>query len=420
MSFAKRTNWFLGANPLSALLEEKRKRGDKVFDLTESNPTECGFSYLEPSLLSTFSNKKNLVYHPDSHGLLEAREAVCRYYADKKIAVDPGQIFLTASTSEAYSFLFRLLLDPGDGVLAPRPSYPLLDYLAGLNDAQLDFYRLEYQNAWAIDLEDLKPAFEKNPKAIVVVNPNNPTGNFVTEEETARIVQLCRDGEVALISDEVFLDYAWKAKDLPGPAARVPHKSDAPGTSDLWAIPLLASPAKSFASSNHVLTFTLSGISKILGLPQMKLSWIVVSGPEKLRKTAIEKLEVIADTYLSVNTPSQWALPIWLSCRETIIAEIRQRVIANRHLLGDTLNSQRIPTSQGGWYVLLPLKIGLSDDVAAMRLLERENVLTHPGYFYNFEEGHFLVVSLLPKTNLFKEAVERIAHCDILNTNSEN
>lgn len=383
MRFAKRANWCLESNPLSALLEKKRSRGEKILDLTESNPTRCNFGYLKSSILKPFSNSKNLSYSPDPHGLPEAREAVCAYYADKKILVKPEQIFLTASTSEAYSFVFRLLLDPGDLVLAPRPSYPLLDYLADLNDVKLDFYSLRYQSGWGIDLEGLQQNFQRKPKAIIVVNPNNPTGNFVAEAEAKRIVQLCQNQEAAIISDEVFLDFQ-----NPWPLASSTRCERHP---------------LSIASTGGILTFTLSGISKILGLPQMKLSWIVVSGPEKLRREAVEKLEVIADTYLSVNTPSQRALPVWLSRREPILSEIRERVIANRKFLPQAL------AADGGWYAVLPLKAGLSDDAAAMQLLEKENVLTYPGYFYNFEQNNFLVLSLLAESKIFKEAGRRLS-----------
>jgi len=368
MNFSKRTNWADSSNALSQLLSSKRKNKEKILDLTESNPTRCGF------------NSENIPYDPDPHGLLEAREAVCRYYADKKTRVTPDQIFLTAGTSEAYAFLFRLLADPRDRILAPEPSYPLLDYLAGLNDVLLQKYLLKYDGGWGMDLDSIVGA----GKAIVVVNPNNPTGNFVKRHERDELNRMAKTREMAIISDEVFLDFAFDDRRGPPPT---------------------------FAGNGDALTFTMSGISKILGLPQMKLSWIVVSGPEDLKRQAIEKLELIADTYLSVSTPSQKALPKWLENREKITGEILKRVRKNRSALREYLRdnkSVRLLDAEGGWYAVLEIDSLKNDEELALDLLKNKNVFVHPGYFFDFPKGNFLVLSLLPEPKIFGKGIKHL------------
>ncbi len=374
MNFSKRTDWATSSNKISKLLSDKRKNKEKILDLTESNPTRCGF------------NSENILYDPDPHGLWEAREAVCRYYADKKTKVTPDQIFLTASTSEAYAFLFRLLANPGDSILAPEPSYPLFDYLAGLNDVSLRKYALRYEEEWRINLDSiaaagLKPALTK---AIIVVNPNNPTGNFVKRHERDELNRMAKTRETAIISDEVFLDFAFDN---------------------------FVGVSQTFAGNRDALTFTLGGISKILGLPQMKLSWIVVSGPEDLKRQAIEKLELIADTYLSVSTPSQKALPEWLGNREQITGEILKRVRGNRNTLREHLRdkkSMRLLEAEGGWYAVLEVDSPKNDEELALDLLKNKNVFVHPGYFFDFPKGNFLVLSLLPEPKIFGKGIKHL------------
>ena len=384
MRFSKRTNWEASSNRLSKTVERKRKEGCPLIDLTESNPTRCSFNYLKPDFLKPLADPKSLLYEPDPRGLLEAREAVCHYYSAKGIKVEPDQVFLTASTSEAYTFLFRLLLDTGDTALAPRPSYPLFSYLSDLNDVQLEHYSLAYESGWFIDFQSLERHFHRNPKALILVNPNNPTGNFVHEDEREFLNGLCGNREMSIISDEVFNDF-----NLSGDAKQ---------------------PA-SYAGNELALTFTLGGISKILGLPQMKLSWIVVSGPQEICKKAAERLEIIADTYLSVNTPAQWALSAWLPESGPVIEEIRRRLSDNREYLIQTMKgkeSVRVLKCEGGWYAVLEISVSLSDEELALNLLEKQNVLTYPGYFFDFPEGNFIVLSLLPKAETFKEGVNRI------------
>ena len=383
-SFAQRTDWPAASNPISQLIEEKKKRGTTLIDMTLSNPTLCGFDFSKEDWLQPLNTKKNLVYEPDARGLLEAREAVCAYYAEKKIKVTPDQVFLTASTSEAYAFVFRLLCDARDLAVVPRPSYPLFDYLATLADVDILRYFLTYEEHWKISADSLEIPFIEKPKALVLVNPNNPTGNFVKPDEFQAINRLCGRSQTAIISDEVFLDFAW-------------------GTQKVKPL--------SFAGNREVLTFTLSGVSKILALPQMKLSWIVVSGPSDLKEKAIERLEIIADTYLSVNTPAQRALGTWLGRREAVHQEMSERLSSNFQYLRDAFYQKketRVLSCEGGWVAILKLDKEKSDEKCALSLLRDQDVVTHPGYFFDFGEGEFLVVSLILPPKIFSEAVTRL------------
>ncbi|MBI3005372.1 MAG: pyridoxal phosphate-dependent aminotransferase, partial [Ignavibacteriales bacterium] len=265
--FSSRTNWNFLPNRLTQLLEQKHKRNDPIVDLTESNPTKCGFRYDSSGLLATIADERSLRYDPDPKGLLAAREAVCEFYLRKNFRLDPEHVILTASTSEAYSFLLRLLCNPGDSVLVPQPSYPLFDDLCQLNDVEMTPYRLSYDGEWHIDAASLGTAVSK---ALILVHPNNPTGSFVKLEEEKLIVDVAQKKNLAIIADEVFSEYGFGANH---------HR------------------VETFAYTDVVLTFTLGGISKLLGLPQMKLAWIVVSGPDQLRTEALKRLEFISDTY---------------------------------------------------------------------------------------------------------------------------
>jgi len=375
--FSNRTNWHTEINPLSELLSSLKGKGEFIYDLTESNPTHCNFSYLKKDILKPLMNLKTLSYEPNPRGLLEAREAVCEYYTEKGIKVSPDQIFLTPSTSDAYQYLFRLLANTNDTVLSPSISYPLFDYLAELNDVSLDKYELEYKDGWQYRFEG---AESEKAKAVLIVNPNNPTGNFVTSKEKGQLNKICKESGAALIVDEVFLDY---------------------GVKDLG-------DAESFAGNGEVLTFTLSGVSKVLGLPQMKLSWIVISGPEEKRREATKRLEIIADTFLSVISASQHALSQWLEKREEIQKEIKMRIAQNRLFLEKVLGPEKFLKSEGGWYSLLKLNSGLKDDKTAYNLLQEKRVYVHPGYFFDFSETNVLVLSLLPEEKIFKCAAGRM------------
>src|SRR5579864_8683557 len=275
--FSSRLNWNLPTNPLAKLIEEKRASGAAILDLTESNPTMAGLSYPADRILAALSDPRSICYEPAPMGHPAARAAVAAYYGRR---VEPDRVLVTASTSEAYGFLFKLLADPGDEILAPRPSYPLFDFLAALESVRVVEYPLVYHSGWAIDFDTLAQRITPRSRAVVVVNPNNPTGSYLKKSELAALIELCREHELAILSDEVFSDY--------------PLAEDAERVSSLVNV-------------EEVLTFSLSGLSKLVGLPQLKLGWIVAGGPEAARREAVQHLELIADTYLSVGTPVQWA-----------------------------------------------------------------------------------------------------------------
>lgn len=381
--FSSRTDWLLAPNRLTRQLEDRRQHGLSVIDLTESNPTRCGFRP-DPEILQSLQDPRSLAYEPDPRGLLVARQAVCEYYAARGVSVTPEQIFLTTSTSEAYTYVFRLLADPGDKVLVPRPSYPLFDFLAGINDLEVVPYPLRYQDEWHIDPDGVLGGWEAGAKAMIVVHPNNPTGSFVKPAELELLVECCRQNQGALIADEVFADYVLEAGEA---------------------------PMFSYAAESPALTFTLSGLSKISALPQMKLGWLVVSGPEEEMKTAIERLEVIADTYLSVSAPIAHALPALLEFRKTVQPQILKRLHANLSWLERQTAS--CPASQclrteGGWYAVLKLPDRVSDEDWVVDLLAEDGVLVHPGHFYDFPEDDHLVISLLTDEKDFREGAGRL------------
>ncbi len=381
--FSSRTRWNLKKNKISLTLNRLRAKGEKILDLTQSNPTACGIEY-PPFILDALSNPSNLRYDPAPLGNKNARKAVAACYSRPGIAVHPDDLVLTASTSEAYSFVMRCLADPQDRILFPRPSYPLLDHLAQINDVGIDRYLLRYDGFWQIDFDSLEKGVTPRTRAIVLVNPNNPTGSFIKIWERERLLRICSRHRLALISDEVFADYAF-ARD----GQRV----------------------RSIAEGNKILTFSLGGISKMLGLPQMKLSWICVSGPAGQKKQALERLEMIADTYLSVNTPVQHALGRWLkSCRK-IQRQIQTRVQQNLAFLKAQPWCGRgceVLNAEGGWYAVLRIPAVRSEEEWVLEILRQKKVLVHPGYFFDFEKEAYLVLSLLPPPAEFSNAIKRI------------
>ncbi len=375
--FSSRFHWDFRPNRLTQLLAEKRANGAHVLDLTESNPTHAAFQY-PPDLMHAFDNLRALDYRPAPAGSLEAREAVASY-----CGVEADRILLTASTSEAYAYLFKLLANPGDNVLVPRPSYPLFDYLAGMESVEVRQYPLAYHGAWSIDLDALTAAISERTRAIVLVHPNNPTGSYVKRAELDTLVRLCRDRELALISDEVFSDYDF----APDPDR-----------------------AGSLASVTDCLAFAMSGLSKIAGLPQMKLGWIVVSGPAPLRAEAFERLEWIADTYLSVSTPVQCAARALLEAGEQVQMQIRERCATHLSLAREALagSCANILAVEGGWYITVQVPRVRSEEEWTLELLERENLLVQPGFFYDFDSEAYLVVSLLTAPAVFAEGIARL------------
>lgn len=381
--FSERTNWPIEVNDLTRVLRERRSQDLPITDLTESNPTRCGFNY-GARVLEAFSNPAALEYAPDPHGLMAAREAVVEYYARRGATIAPEQIFLTSSTSEAYSYIFRLLGNPGDEVLVPRPGYPLFDFLTRLNDLEASGYPLVYDRGWRIDLAALERAMSSRTRAILLVHPNNPTGSYVHLDELDFLISCCKRAGTALISDEVFADYAH-------PAAG-------------------ASRAPTFAADKSVLTFTLSGISKLSALPQMKCAWLVVSGPEDLTEDAIERLETIADTYLSLSAPVACALPEFLRMRHILQPQIHERLRLNLARLDAVLGPGPVRrlSVEAGWYAILQVPGIRSDEEWCVRLLREDGVLVHPGHFYDFAEEGYVVVSLLPPQETFVEGVTKL------------
>jgi hypothetical protein len=381
--FARRSNWPLHRNALTVALEDLRHRKIEVLDLTESNPTRCGFSYLLDGMMASLADQENASYRPSARGHLQAREAICRDYREKGFDVSPERVFLTASTSEAYSYLFRLLANPSDQVLFPRPSYPLFAFLGDLNDCLMDTYPVRYDGQWKMDLAAITAAMRQDTKALVLVNPNNPTGSFVRRDELDKLNALCRQRNAALICDEVFADFTLGRDER----------------------------CLSLVDNAEALTFVLGGISKTLGLPQMKLSWIVMNGPDELVQRAGSRLEIIADTYLSVNTPVQNALPEWLSRRKRIQTEIGRRIRKNHDFLGQAVQNTdgcELLKAEGGWYAVIRIPDRYSEEEWALSFLEKDHVFVHPGYFFDFETEAYMVVSLLPADNIFQDGIARV------------
>jgi alanine-synthesizing transaminase len=380
--FSRRTDWQLAKNQYTQVLERFRSSGRSVLDLTASNPTNVGLQYESERLLTSLRHPQALDYEPVAKGLLSAREAVAAYYRERGIQLSPEQLFLTVSTSEAYTYAFRLLCDPGDEVLVPQPSYPLFEFLADLQDVKLVPYELIYDHGWQIDFHSLECAITSRTRGVLVVHPNNPTGSYVKQREKTLLDRICMDRELAVIADEVFLDYSL------GPGNEL-----------------------SFVGSRGALTFTLSGLSKISGLPQMKVAWMAVSGPEALAADAIARLEVISDTYLSMNAPLQWALPEMLASRTGIQEQLRARVQRNLSALDEELSKQELCHRlevEAGWYAILRVPATRSDEELAIELLQKESVLVQPGHFYDFTSDGYLVISLITPLDEFREGIHKL------------
>ncbi len=382
--FSHRTLWDQTPNRLAALTAAKRAAGAALIDLTESNPTAAGLT-ADVSILALLAAPAALRYEPDPRGLPAARAAVARDYLRRGATVDAGQVLLTASSSEAYSFLFKALCDPGDEVLVPRPGYPLFDFLAGLENVVHRPYTLVHDGEWHLSAGSLAAEMTERTRAVVVVNPNNPTGSFLKKDETRDLQQLCAARNVAIVADEVFADFAWRED----PARQ----------------------ASLAGAGNAALTFSLGGLSKSCGLPQLKLGWIAVSGPPALRDDALARLELVADTFLSVGTPVQHAANSLLAQAQRLQAPIRERVAANAAVLVEAA-AQRSDVSllhsEGGWYAVLRVPATEPEEELVLRLLRDHDLLIHPGYFFDFPQEAFLVASLLPPTGTFREGCARL------------
>lgn len=379
--FARRTRWELTPNRFSAALERARASGKQLLDLTESNPTRVGLRYPD-GWLQALADPAGLQYQPDARGTPGAREAVAGYYRELGVEVPTDAIFLTTSTSEAYSFLFRLLCDPDDQVLTGAPSYPLFDFLASIQDVELVSYPLLYDHGWQIDLHSVGQRMGPRTRAVLLVNPDNPTGSYVKAGERDRLNEMCAPHGLAVIADEVFLDYGVDGR-----------------------------PPVTFAGNQDALTFTLSGLSKVAALPQVKLSWMVVSGPKAARDEALRRLEVIADAYLSVSTAVQLATPKLLAERSQVQEQIKGRVRENLAELDRQVGSRKECSRlqvEGGWYAVLRVPVTGSDEELAVRLLETAGLIVHPGHFYDFPSEGYLVLSLISRPQVMREGLQRL------------
>jgi aspartate/methionine/tyrosine aminotransferase len=379
--FSRRTDWKLTPNRFTEAQYELSAAGREVLDLTISNPTRAGLDYDRQAILRALSNPAALDYDPQPKGLLSARQAVAEYYRHRG-KVNPESLVLTTSTSEGYSFVFRLLCNSEDEVLVPKPSYPLFEFLADLQDVKLVPYPLLYDHGWQIDLATLEKSVTALTRAIVLVHPNNPTGSYVKKEERVALNRFGREHNLALVVDEVFLDYS--------------HDGSLP---------------TSFASNAEVLTFTLSGVSKISALPQMKLAWIAASGPADQLQPALSRLEIIADTYLSLNVPVQLAASTLIDQRHSIQPQLLDRVRRNLAELDRQLARQKACERlavEGGWYAVLRVPATQSDEDLAIDLLLKASVLVHPGHFYDFPRDGYLVLSLISPPEEFCEGIQRL------------
>ncbi|MGB8988722.1 MAG: pyridoxal phosphate-dependent aminotransferase [Candidatus Sulfotelmatobacter sp.] len=379
--FSERTNWKLARNRLTETLEEVRSSRTRVLDLTLSNPTRAGLHYDAAPILKALAPPQAMDYDPQPKGLSIARAAVAAYYQALHGLrdFDSERLILTTSTSEGYSFVFRLLCNPGDELLVPKPSYPLFEFLADLQDVRLVPYPLIYDHGWQMDFPSLQKVVTERARGLVVVHPNNPTGSYVHENEKELLNRFCRENKLAVIADEVFLDYAHSGV-----------------------------PERSFAANQDVLTFTLSGVSKISALPQMKVAWIATSGPAAVVEAAQARLEIISDTYLSMNAPIQWALPTLLEQRQSIQQQLLDRVLSNMAELDRQLAAQKMCQRlvvEGGWYAVLRVPVTQTDEELAVDLLREKSVLVHPGHFYDFPSDGYLVLSLITPENEFREGI---------------
>lgn len=378
--FSSRIRWDADPNAVSALAARKRGAGAALLDLTESNPTRVGLPFPGKAITAAFGAGGGMLrYDPVPAGLPAARDLVAA-----RTGAAPDRICLTASTSEAYGFLFKLLADPGGKILVPRPSYPLFEYLAGLECLRVEAYPLHYEDGWYADRAALEAAIDASTRAIVVVNPNNPTGSYFSRGEAAWLDALAARHGVAVIADEVFAEYPIEVRDHAATAIR----------------------------GREALTFSLGGLSKLACLPQMKLGWIVTSGPGDLVEAARGRLEWIADTYLSVGAPVQDALSALLDAGDAARGVLRVRTQTNLAALRAQFGSNSAATVlrvEGGWSAVIRLPRVRSEESWLLELLDRYDVLAQPGYFYDFETEAYLIVSLIPEPAVFAEGAGRIA-----------
>jgi alanine-synthesizing transaminase len=382
-SLSQRLKWHSPPTALSEAILQQRRQFPELLDLTSSNPTAVDLAYPDPEIAAALSTISSLTYNPQPLGQWEAREAISAYYRERGFDIDPERIVVTASSSEAYSYLFKLLCDPGDEMLSPRPSYPLFEYLAALDSIRVQPYWLTYDGAWYTDLDDLESRITDRTRGIILVNPNNPTGSFLKAEEADRLCALAQDRSLPLISDEVFMDYG-----LCEGAKRV----------------------LSLTSRSDTLSFSLNGLSKSAGMPQMKIGWIVINGPDDQVESARHGLELIADTYLSVSSPCQLVLPQLINLGAGVRSCIRERILRNTQALQDLLQGSPAHPfyTEGGWSSIIQLPQTRSEEDWVMLLLTRYSVIVQPGYLFDMPTEPFAVVSLLTPIGKFVEGVTAI------------
>lgn len=380
--FSSRLPGLLRPNALTAAVAHLRAAATPVIDLTETNPTVVGLPY-PANLAEMLADDGAARYRPDPRGWIDARTAVANACTNERVGVDPDNITLAPSTSDAYSTLFKLLCDPEQDVLVPQPSYPLFELLTRLDNVRARPYRLDMAGRWAVDRASFERALTPATRAILVVSPNNPTGSMLSVADRDWLVDVAARREIAIIADEVFTDYPLQ--------------------------PL--NQATSMLGESRVLTFVLGGVSKSCGLPQMKLAWILASGPAALVAESRTRLDLIADTYLSVSTPIQLAAPRLLAIGHDIRRAIRDRLSRNLSRLREVVAAHPFVTllePEGGWSAVLRLPATEDEETLVVRLLENDHVLVHPGYFFDFAEPSFLVLSLLPRPDVFDEGIARI------------
>lgn len=392
--FSSRTAWNRLPNRLTVALQSLQARGLPVIDLTMSNPTLCEFNYSETTQ-SAWIDPITTPYEPSALGTLHARNAVSSYYSKRGFTVSPKHIVLTPGTSNAYSHLFQLLTDPGDEVVTAAPGYPLLEFLVDLHDVRLVRYPLLYDGIWRLNIDALKRVLTKRSRVLVIVSPNNPTGSFLKTDELEEVVDLCRRRNLALVIDEVFFDFSWSDD---------------------------SSRAPSGVTVTDCLTFTLNGLSKTAALPQVKLGWIAANGPQTLLSESLSRLEIIADTYLSVGASVQRTAPFLIEQGDAIRPEILNRIQTNCELLDSVFTEDCLCSrlrTEGGWYGVLRIPSVLDDESYALHLLENYNVFVHPGSFYDFPFGDYLVLSLITPTEVLVSGLEKLQTDQLFQASSE-
>ena len=380
--YSKRLSWETTPNRIAESAAEKKRLGVPLLDLTVSNPTEVISDYPHDLIRQAYGVVRDFTYRPDPLGSKTARQAIAAYYRQRSIEFSPERLVLTASTSEAYTLLFKLLCDPGDEVLAPIPSYPLFEYLAAMECIGIAPYRLAYDGSWFIDFEHLRKQISARSKAIVVVNPNNPTGSFLKASELAELLALAEERNLPIISDEVFMDFS-----LRGSTAQV----------------------NTLIGANSVLSFSLNGLSKTAGMPQMKLGWIAINGPEREAYQARERLELLTDNFLSVATPVQEAAPELLEIGSVIQKSLTAQIVQNfRGLSRLTGSPAHALYTEGGWSAILQVPRTQPEESLVLQLLQEQNVLVQPGYFFDMPSEAYVIVSLITPPGEFTEGIERL------------